>query len=93
MSWNSLAITGLVDAFEALNNQDYLTKAISMFEELKDKSFKKGKLIHTYKENQFQDGVLEDYAYMAKASMRLFQATGDEAYFNCLLYPSDAADE
>ena len=82
VSWNSLAITGLVDAFEALNNQDYLTKAISMFEELKDKSFKKGKLIHTYKENQFQDGVLEDYAYMAKASMRLFQATGDEAYFN-----------
>ena len=82
VSWNSLAITGLVDAFEALNNQDYLTKAISMFEELKDKSFKKGKLIHTYKENQFQDGVLEDYAYMAKASMRLFQATGDETYFN-----------
>ena len=82
VSWNSLAITGLVDAFEALNNQDYLTKAISMFEELKDKSFKKGKLIHTYKEKQFQDGVLEDYAYMAKASMRLFQATGDEAYFN-----------
>ena len=28
VSWNSLAITGLVDAFEALNNQDYLTKAI-----------------------------------------------------------------
>ena len=82
VSWNSLAITGLVDAFEALNNQDYLTKAISIFEELKDKSFKKGKLIHTYKENQFQEGVLEDYAYMAKASMRLFQATGDEAYFN-----------
>ena len=53
-----------------------------MYDELKDKSFKKGKLIHTYKENQFQEGVLEDYAYMAKASMRLFQATGDEAYFN-----------
>ena len=65
VSWNSLAITGLVDAFEAVNNQDYLTKAISMFEELKDKSFKKGKLIHTYKENQFQEGVLEDYAYIA----------------------------
>ena len=30
VSWNSLAITGLVDAFEALNNQDYLTKAISI---------------------------------------------------------------
>ena len=82
VSWNSLAITGLVDAFEALNNQDYLNKAINMFEELNANSFKRNKLIHTYKENQFQEGVLEDYAYLAKASMRLFQATGDESYFN-----------
>ena len=82
VSWNSLAITGLVDAFEALNNKDYLDKAINMFEELNANSFKKNKLIHTYKENQFQEGVLEDYAYLAKASMRLFQATGDESYFN-----------
>ena len=82
VSWNSLAITGLIDAFEALNNQDYLNKAISMFEELKMNSFRKNKLIHTYKENQFQEGVLEDYAYLAKASMRLFQATGEESYFN-----------
>jgi len=82
ISWNSLAITGLVDAFEALDNQDYLNKAVNMFEELKANSFKRNKLIHTYKENQFQEGVLEDYAYLAKASMRLFQATGDESYFN-----------
>ncbi len=82
VSWNSLAITGLVDAFEAFNNQEYLNKAISMFEELKANSFKRNKLIHTYKENQSQVGVLEDYAYLAKASMRLFQATGDESYFN-----------
>jgi uncharacterized protein YyaL (SSP411 family) len=82
VSWNSLAITGLVDAFQALNNQAYLIKAINMFEELRKNSFKRNKLIHTYKENQFQEGVLEDYAYLAKASMRLFQATGDESYFN-----------
>ena len=82
VSWNSLAISGLIDAFEALNNQNYLNKAIEMFEELKKNSFRKNKLIHTYKQNQFQEGVLEDYAYLAKASMRLFQATGDESYFN-----------
>ena len=82
VSWNSLAITGLIDAFEALNNEDYLNKAKSMFDELKKNSFRKNKLIHTYKEKQFQEGVLEDYAYLAKASMRLFQATGDESYFD-----------
>ena len=82
VSWNSLAIVGLIDAFEALQNNDYLVKAKSMFNELKDNSFRKNKLIHTYKENQFQEGVLEDYAYLSKASMRLFQATGDESYFD-----------
>ena len=82
VSWNSLAISGLIDAFEALNNEDYLKKAVSIFEELKAKSFRRNKLIHTYKENQYQEGVLEDYAFFAKASMRLFQATGDESYFD-----------
>ena len=82
VSWNSLAIIGLIDAFEALNNDDYLKKAESIFEELKAKSFRRNKLIHTYKENQYQEGVLEDYAFFAKASMRLFQATGDESYFD-----------
>ena len=82
VSWNSLAITGLIDAYEAFNNEDYLNKAKSMYDELKENSFRRNKLIHTYKENQFQEGVLEDYAYLAKASMRLFQATGDESYFN-----------
>ena len=46
ISWNSLAITGLVDAFEALDNQDYLNKAVNMFEELKANSFKRNKLIN-----------------------------------------------
>ena len=82
ISWNSLAIVALIDAYESLKNNDYLVLAKSMFEELKDNSFRKNKLIHTYKENQFQEGVLEDYAYLSKASMRLFQATGNESYFD-----------
>ena len=82
ISWNSLAIIALIDAYESLKNNDYLVLAKSMFEELKDNSFRKNKLIHTYKENQFQEGVLEDYAYLSKASMRLFQATGNESYFD-----------
>jgi hypothetical protein len=53
-----------------------------MFDELEKNSFRKNKLIHTYKENQYQEGVLEDYAYFSKASMKLFQATGLESYFN-----------
>ena len=82
ISWNSLAIIGLLDAYESFNNKNFLTQAVTMFDELEKKSFRKNKLIHTYKENQFQEGVLEDYAYLSKASMKLFQVTGDEKYFN-----------
>ena len=81
ISWNSLAITGLIDAYEAFKDKEHLDQAESMFKELKSNSFRKNKLIHTYKEDQFQEGVLEDYAYLAKASMKLFQATGKESYF------------
>ena len=82
VSWNALAIIGLIDAYDAFKNEDYIRLAKSMFKELKDNSYRKGQLIHTYKENQFQEGVLEDYAYLSKAAMRLFQATGNISYFD-----------
>ena len=82
VSWNALAIIGLIDAYDAFKNEDYIRLAKSMFKELEDNSYRKGKLIHTYKENQFQEGVLEDYAYLSKAAMRLFQATGNISYFD-----------
>ena len=82
VSWNALAIIGLIDAYDAFKNGDYISLAKSMFKELKDNSYRKGQLIHTYKENQFQEGVLEDYAYLSKAAMRLFQATGNISYFD-----------
>ena len=37
----------------------------SKFNKDYEKEFRKNKLIHTYKENQFQEGVLEDYAYLS----------------------------
>jgi uncharacterized protein YyaL (SSP411 family) len=81
VSWNALTISSFIDAYEALKNDQYLDDAISMHSILQDNSFRKGDLIHTFKENQFQEGVLEDYAYFSKSSMSLFQATGDEIYF------------
>ena len=81
VSWNALTISSFIDAYEALKNDQYLNDAIAMHSILQDKSFRKGDLIHTFKENQFQEGVLEDYAYFSKSSMSLFQATGDEIYF------------
>ena len=62
-----------------------------MFDELEQKSFRKNRLIHTYKENQFQEGVLEDYAYFSKASFKLFQSTGLQSYFDFSKKLTDSA--
>jgi len=93
VSWNALTISSFIDAYEALKNDQYLDDAISMHTILQGNSFRKGDLIHTFKENQFQEGVLEDYAYFSKSSMRLFQATGDEMYFEFSKELTDKAFE
>ena len=82
VSWNALSIIGLIDAYDAFNDDLLLTKAKNMFDNLLKKGFKNNMLIHTFKEKQYQDGVLEDYAFLSKAAMRLFQTTGEEYYFN-----------
>ena len=82
ISWNALSIIGLIDAYDAFKDDLLLSKAKSMFSDLLKMGYKNNKLIHTFKGRQFQDGVLEDYAFLSKAAMRLFQATGEESYFN-----------
>ncbi len=81
VSWNALSIIGLIDAYDAFKDDLLLTKAKKMFDNLLKKGFKNNMLIHTFKEKQYQDGVLEDYAFLSKAAMRLFQTTGEEYYF------------
>ena len=82
ISWNALSIIGLIDAYEAFKDDLLLTKAKNMFSVLLKMGYKNNKLIHTFKGRQFQDGVLEDYAFLSKAAMKLFQATGEESYFD-----------
>jgi len=82
VSWNALSIIGLIDAYDAFKDDLLLNKAKNMFSTLLKKGYKNKMLVHTFKDRQYQDGVLEDYAYLSKAAIRLFQTTGDEYYFN-----------
>ena len=82
ISWNALSIIGLIDAYEAFKDDLLLTQAKDKFDILLKMGYKNNMLVHTFKDKQYQDGVLEDYAFLSKAAMRLFQTTGDEFYFN-----------
>ena len=81
ISWNALSIIGLIDAYEAFKDDLLLTQAKDKFDILLKMGYKNNMLVHTFKDKQYQDGVLEDYAFLSKAAMRLFQTTGDEFYF------------
>jgi len=80
-SWNALLINGFVDAYKAFGDIVFLEKAKGIYNFLKETSFKENKLIHSYKKGGKQvDGFLEDYAFLANASLNLYGATMDVNY-------------
>jgi uncharacterized protein YyaL (SSP411 family) len=82
-SWNALLISGFVDVYEAFGQKGHLERAQSVYEFLKAQSFKNGSLVHTYKEGGRQkEGFLEDYAFLADASLQLYSATLETRYLD-----------
>ncbi|MFD2828200.1 thioredoxin domain-containing protein [Leeuwenhoekiella polynyae] len=83
VSWNALTIEALGDAFFATGNQTYLNQAEATYAELWKKSWKNQTLIHSYKSNsKTVKGFLDDYAFLASASLKLYSITGTEKYLN-----------
>ncbi|MFP8880309.1 MAG: thioredoxin domain-containing protein [Myxococcota bacterium] len=79
--WNGLTIRGLVLAARAIGRPDYLRLAEAAadftLEHLRDSS---GQLHRSYIAGQLREqGVLDDYAYLADALLELHRATGDPA--------------
>ncbi|CAM4371138.1 thioredoxin domain-containing protein [Zobellia roscoffensis] len=82
-SWNALLINGLVDAYKAFGQDDFLEKAKSVFSFIKSNSYQNGKLVHTFKKgSQRKEGFIEDYAFMIDASLMLYGVTLNTDYLN-----------
>lgn len=80
-SWNALAISGLVSAYEAFGDDTFLNKAEEAYFFIQNNLFIKGKLMHTFQSNEAKlEGNLEDYAFMIKAALSLYQNTGNNQY-------------
>jgi uncharacterized protein YyaL (SSP411 family) len=80
-SWNAMAITGLLNAYVAFDNEQYLILA------KKTAKYIKNTLIynddHIYRciiSKEPVKGFLDDYAFLIKAFILLFQLTTDEEY-------------
>jgi uncharacterized protein len=90
-SWNALVITGLVDAYNTFNDDQFLRLAEKNAEFLVEHQLtKSGQLYHSWKEGRSTiNGFLEDYSLLIQAFLALFESTGDEKWMNHAVRLSD----
>lgn len=82
-SWNAILVNSLTEAYMAFGNPDYLKMAKNLHQELLQKAYRNGKLIHSYKKNnKAVSGFLDDYAYLINASINLYSVTADLSYLD-----------
>ena len=82
-SWNALTIRGLIDAYKATGDNNFLTKAIAINKGLEEKMIKGNKIAHTNGQS-LDDQVLffEDYSYYIDALIALYEATYEIDWIN-----------
>ena len=82
-SWNGLMLKGLVDAYRAFGEEDFLTLALQNAHFIKDNFLKGDVLSHSYKNGEIKiQGFLEDYATVIDAYLNLYQATFEENWLH-----------
>ncbi len=80
-AWNGLMIKGLIDAYEAFGEEEFLTLATTNANFIQDRMIIDGRLKRTFKEDKASiDAYLEDYAFVIQAFTALYQATFDEKW-------------
>jgi len=82
-SWNGLMISGFLAGYRITDDTKYLDvakKSIDFFEN----NFEKNDILHrTFKNNEPKlNGYLDDYAYMANASVDMFENTSQPKYLS-----------
>jgi uncharacterized protein YyaL (SSP411 family) len=81
-SWNALLMKGFLDAYAAFGNEAYLQQALAMASFLKRNMLQKdGKLLRNFKDGKTSvSGFLDDYAFLSRAYIRLYQVTFDKQW-------------
>ncbi|MFV8226281.1 thioredoxin domain-containing protein [Christiangramia aquimixticola] len=81
-SWNAMMISGYCEAYKAFGNKEYLERAIKGIKFIEEHLWlNNDTLQHTYKNGRSHiNGYLEDYAFVIKALLDLYEANFDEFY-------------
>ena len=80
-SWNAQMVSGLLNSFEAFGDKQFLNKAQRTFTFLRENLISGAELMHTFQANKTKmEANLEDYAFMIRAALGLYQNTGNIDY-------------
>ncbi|PTX19309.1 hypothetical protein C8N40_10439 [Pontibacter mucosus] len=80
-SWNALMLKGLADAYLVFGNKHFLELALQNARFILANLKKGDKLYHTYKAGKASvDGFLDDYAFLIRALLRLYEVTFEEQW-------------
>ncbi len=84
VSWNALIIEALAIAGMAFQRPDWIAEATAAGEFIWANGFNEdGRLVRTLTEGQPKgDGMLEDHAFLAKAFIALYAATGEDRWLD-----------
>lgn len=89
-SWNGLMIDTLVQASQILKEEKYAAEAINTAEFLYKNFYKEGRLLRRWREGEarFQGGI-DDYAFLIKGLLSLFEHRGDSRWLKWAIELSD----
>ena len=80
-SWNAQMVLGLLNSFEAFGDKQFLNQAQRTFTFLRENLISGAELMHTFQANKTKmEANLEDYAFMIRAALGLYQNTGNVDY-------------
>jgi uncharacterized protein YyaL (SSP411 family) len=80
-SWNAQMVLGLLNSFEAFGDKQFLNQAQRTFTFLRENLISGAELMHTFQANKAKmEANLEDYAFMIRAALGLYQNTGNVDY-------------
>jgi len=94
VSWNALLINGYVDAYNAFGDRKLLNEAQSIYTAIMESAYSNNQLVHSYKkDSKRSEGFLEDYAFLANASLNLYSASLDAQYLDFAQHLTESTEK
>ena len=91
--WNAMTIAAMAEAAMTFKRADWLDYAKLAYNFVTNTLMKNDRFLHSYRDGKAQHtGMLEDYAHMIRAALRLFECFGEDAYLREAVAWSDTVE-